>query len=144
MHDDGPDVRTAIRAPGGVDEAMFDQAVRGAVFSKPIERIYASSGHMMAIGVSGTTPRFDGPSRDSLPRSPCWHGERLPVSSLREVEGIGGLSADPLAAYFQVFALTQCAEARIGVPGSRPELPVVPGRPDIPAGPPARQPESKW
>jgi GTP 3',8-cyclase len=50
MHDDGPDVRAAIRAPGGVDEAMFDQAVRGAVFSKPIERIYASSGHMMAIG----------------------------------------------------------------------------------------------
>lgn len=50
MHDDGPDVRTAIRAPGGVDEEMFDRAVRGAVFSKPIERIYASSGHMMSIG----------------------------------------------------------------------------------------------
>jgi GTP 3',8-cyclase len=50
MHNDGPDVRTAIRAPGGVDEAMFDSAVRQAVFSKPIERIYASDGHMMSIG----------------------------------------------------------------------------------------------
>jgi cyclic pyranopterin phosphate synthase len=50
MHDDGPDVRAAIRAPDGVDEEMFDSAVRAAVFSKPIERIYASGGHMMSIG----------------------------------------------------------------------------------------------
>ncbi len=50
MHDDGPDVRAAIRAPGGIDEEMFDRAVRAAVLSKPIERIRASDGHMMSIG----------------------------------------------------------------------------------------------
>lgn len=50
MHNDGPDVRTAIRAEGGVDDEVFDAAVRQAVFSKPIERIYASDGHMMSIG----------------------------------------------------------------------------------------------
>ncbi len=50
MHDDGPDVRAALRAPGGVDESAFDEAVRSAVYSKPINRIYVSNGHMMAIG----------------------------------------------------------------------------------------------
>lgn len=50
MHSDGPDLRAALRAPGGLDEAAFDAAVLAAVGSKPITRIMKSSGHMMSIG----------------------------------------------------------------------------------------------
>ncbi len=50
MHNDGPDLRAALRAEGGLDEAAFDAAVLTAVGSKPIERIRKSGGHMMAIG----------------------------------------------------------------------------------------------
>ncbi|MFB3909986.1 MAG: GTP 3',8-cyclase MoaA [Candidatus Eisenbacteria bacterium] len=50
MLEDGPDVRAALRAPGGVDEAMFDAAVRRAVADKPVLRIPVTRGHMMAIG----------------------------------------------------------------------------------------------
>lgn len=50
MHDDGPDVRSALRAEGGLDEAAFDEAVGSAISTKPINRIYVSNGHMMAIG----------------------------------------------------------------------------------------------
>lgn len=50
MLEDGPDVRAAMRAVGGVDEAAFDEAVRVAVGMKPIERIRITGGHMMAIG----------------------------------------------------------------------------------------------
>ena len=50
MHDDGPDVRAALRAHGGIDETAFDEAVRGAVNAKPINRIYTSFGHMISIG----------------------------------------------------------------------------------------------
>ncbi|MBD3161353.1 MAG: GTP 3',8-cyclase MoaA [Candidatus Eisenbacteria bacterium] len=50
MHDDGPDIRPALRAPGGFDPDAFDAAVRQAVGSKPIDRVYVSWGHMMSIG----------------------------------------------------------------------------------------------
>lgn len=50
MLEDGPNVRAAIRAVGGVDEAAFDEAVRVAVGMKPIERICITGGHRMAIG----------------------------------------------------------------------------------------------
>lgn len=50
MLDDGPDLRRALRAPGGLDQAAFDEAVLTAVGSKPIERIHVSGGHMMSIG----------------------------------------------------------------------------------------------
>jgi cyclic pyranopterin phosphate synthase len=50
MHSDGPDLRAALRAEGGLDEAAFDAAVCTAVGSKPIVRILKSGGHMMAIG----------------------------------------------------------------------------------------------
>ena len=50
MHDDGPDLRGALRAEGGLDEVEFAAAVLTAIGSKPIERIHKSGGHMMAIG----------------------------------------------------------------------------------------------
>jgi len=50
MLDDGPDLRAALRNPGGVDERAFDEAVLAAVGSKPLTRIRVSGGHMMAIG----------------------------------------------------------------------------------------------
>ncbi len=50
MHSDGPDLRAALRAEGGLDEVAFDAAVLTAVGSKPIVRILKSGGHMMAIG----------------------------------------------------------------------------------------------
>lgn len=50
MHDDGPDVRPALRAPAGFDTEAFDTAVLQAVGSKPFDRIYVSWGHMMSIG----------------------------------------------------------------------------------------------
>jgi cyclic pyranopterin phosphate synthase len=50
MHDDGPDVRSILRAPEGFDVEAFDRAVSAAIESKPISRVYVSFGHMMAIG----------------------------------------------------------------------------------------------
>jgi cyclic pyranopterin phosphate synthase len=50
MLDHGPSVREAIRAPGGPDTRVFDEAVMTAVGMKPIHRLYATNGHMMSIG----------------------------------------------------------------------------------------------
>jgi GTP 3',8-cyclase len=50
MREDGPDLRPILRAPGGVDESAFDDAVRTAVGMKPVERIRATARGMMSIG----------------------------------------------------------------------------------------------
>jgi cyclic pyranopterin phosphate synthase len=50
MHEDGPDLRAAMRGAGGVDEEAFDRSVVEATALKPACRIPASGRPMHAVG----------------------------------------------------------------------------------------------